>query len=113
VFDNELIGVDVPTMIPRPSLTGGTYPYVNVTVKLEGGTTGSEDCVIDTDPRVEQVSSDTGSQVWSRMNGVRFRHPIPAYTKSKDFEITVSGAAQGQLVTLRLPRPWTRPWGLE
>ena len=72
-----------------------------------------ENCVVDTDPRVEQVSSESGSQVWARMNGVRFRHPIPPYTKEHKFHITVSGAAPGQMVTLRLPRPWSRPWGLE
>lgn len=72
-----------------------------------------EDCVIDTDPRVEQITSASGSQVWSRMNGVRFRYPIPPYTREKTFEITVAGCAPGQIVTLRLPRPWSRPWGLE
>lgn len=73
----------------------------------------NENCVIDTDPRVEQVASVTGSQVWARMNGVRFRHPIPPYTRARTFEITVSGVGPGQMVTLRIPRPWTRPWGLE
>ena len=80
-------------------------------LKLPGLIYG-ENCVIDTDPRVEQVSSQSGSQVWARMNGVRFRHPIPPYTKSKKFDITVSGCAPGQVVSLRLPRPWSRPWGL-
>lgn len=72
-----------------------------------------EDCVVDTDPRVEQVSSASGSQVWARMNGVRFRHPVPPYTRSKDFQLTVAGCAPGRMVTLRIPRPWSRPWGLE
>lgn len=72
-----------------------------------------EDCVIDTDPRVEQVSSASGSQVWGRMNGVRFRYPVPPWTEKKTFQITVSGCAPGQMITLRIPRPWSRPWGLE
>lgn len=72
-----------------------------------------EDCIIDSDPRVEQVSSNSGSQIWARMNGVRFRNAVPPYTRDKEFEITVSGCAPGQMVTLRLPRPWSRPWGLE
>jgi hypothetical protein len=72
-----------------------------------------ENCVIDSDPRVEQVSSDIGSQVWARMNGVRFRHPIPPYTLERKFEISVAGVKAGQMVSLRLPRPWSRPWGLE
>lgn len=72
-----------------------------------------ENCIIDTDPRVEQFSSESGSQVWARTNGVRFKHYIPPYTKSKTFEIDVSGVRAGQLITLRIPRPWSRPWGLE
>ncbi|BCP36359.1 hypothetical protein MINTMi198_17290 [Mycobacterium intracellulare M.i.198] len=72
-----------------------------------------EDCVIDTDPRVEQITSASGSQVWARMNGVRFRYPVPPYTQNKKFEITVAGCAPGQMITLRIPRPWSRPWGLE
>ncbi|WP_280350336.1 phage tail protein [Nocardia abscessus] len=71
-----------------------------------------EDCVVDTDPRVEQVVAENDALVWARMNGVRFRHPIPPYTESKTFEITVSGCAAGQMVALRIPRPWSRPWGL-
>jgi hypothetical protein len=47
------------------------------------------------------------------MNGVRFRHPVPPYTDSARFELDVSGCIPGQMVTLRLPRPWSRPWGLE
>lgn len=72
-----------------------------------------ENCVVDTDPRVEQVSSEIGTQVWARMNGVRFRNPVPPYTKSDTYTITVAGCPLGQMITLRIPRPWTRPWGLE
>lgn len=72
-----------------------------------------ENCVIDTDPRVEQFSSESGSQVWARTNGVRFRHPIPPWTEKKTFTIDVAGCPKGQIITLRLPRPWSRPWGLE
>jgi hypothetical protein len=71
-----------------------------------------EDCVVDTDPRVEQVVAENDALVWARMNGVRFRHPIPPYTESKIFEITVTGCAAGQMLALRIPRPWSRPWGL-
>lgn len=71
-----------------------------------------EDCVVNTDPRVEQVVAANDAPVWARMNGVRFRNPIPPYTRSGDFEITATGCAAGQLITLRVPRPWSRPWGL-
>lgn len=72
-----------------------------------------EDCIIDTDPRKEQFASASGSPVWSRTNGVRFKHYVPPYTESCTFEIGVSGCPPGQLISLRIPRPWSRPWGLE
>jgi len=81
-------------------------------VQLPGLIIG-EDVVLDTDPRVEQITSASGSQVWARTNGVRWKHPIPPYTGQKSFKVTVAGCDSGQLITLRLPRPWSRPWGLE
>lgn len=112
-FGGSFEGRPVPQMYANVSLTGGTYPYVNVQTRAEGYTAPSEDCVVDTDPRYEQIVSESGSLVWARMNGVRFRHPIPPYTRSKTFEITVTGAVPGQMIQLRLTRAWTRPWGLE
>lgn len=111
----ELGGIDVPELVGDPSgLTGGKpEKRVVVTTKQQGFTLPAENAIIDTDPRQEQVVSESGSQLWARMNGVRFRHPIPPYTPEGRFEVTVSGAKPGQMVTLRLPRPWSRPWGLE
>jgi hypothetical protein len=126
------IRTDVPGSYPyivkyRNALAGQSFPLLQVDVSglsgsdlgsrvwktVEGYTAPAENCVIDTDPRAEQIVSESGSAVWSRMNGVRFRHPIPPWTKSKTFQISVSGCAPGQMVTLRLPRPWSRCWGLE
>jgi hypothetical protein len=102
-FTDNLSGVDVPTMtINTASLTGGVDVAGRVSTTTEGVTAPAEN-----------VSSESGSQVWSRMNGVRFRHPIPPWTESKTFEITVSGCVPGQMGTLRVPRPWSRPWGME
>lgn len=86
--------------------------FRNRRLKLPGLIYG-ENCVIDTDRREEQISSDSGSQVWARMNGVRFRNMIPPYTQEAEFVIDASGCAPGQVITLLLPRPWTRCWGLE
>ncbi|EKF23011.1 minor tail protein Gp27 [Mycolicibacterium hassiacum DSM 44199] len=86
--------------------------FRNRRVKTPGLIYG-ENCVIDTDRREEQISSESGSQVWARMNGVRFRNSIPPYTEEAEFVIDASGCAPGQVITLRLPRPWTRCWGLE
>jgi hypothetical protein len=115
-FRNGLAGQDIPLMVGTASFTsyvGTLAPYVRCDVAEEGHTYPGENAVIDTDPRVEQVASENGAELWARMNGVRFRHPIPPYTESATFELTVSGQVPGQIVTLILPRAWLRPWGLE
>jgi hypothetical protein len=113
-FTGTKSGLDVPSMgIDTSGLGGGTGVTGRVETLREGVTAPAENVVIDTDPRVEQVSSESGSPIWSRMNGVRFRNPVPPYTASKSFEITVSGCVVGQMVSLRIPRPWSRPWGLQ
>lgn len=113
-FRNNLAGVNFPLMEIDTSALGG---YATIGYRswktVEGYTAPAENCFIDVDPRVEQVVSESGSSLWARMNGVRFRHPIPPYTGQKTFQITVSGCVPGQMITLRLPRPWSRPWGLE
>lgn len=96
--------------IPDYSFDNG--PDANRRIKTPGLING-EDCVIDTDPRVEQFTAANGAPVWSRTGGVRFVHPVPAWTKNETFKVDVSGCAPKQMVTLRLPRPWSRPWGLE
>lgn len=113
-YRNNLSGVNFPLLeIDTSSLTGfGTIGYRSWKT-VEGYTAPAENCVINADPRVEQVVSESGSSLWARMNGVRFRYPIPPYTRSKTFTLEVSGCVPGQMVTLRLPRPWSRPWGLE
>ena len=113
-FRNGLSGKPMPLFEVNTSALKGPAPIDSRVWKLTDGITyPAENCIIDSDPRVEQVVSESGSTVWSRMNGVRFRYPIPPWTKDKEFEITVSGATPGQMVSLRLPRPWSRPWGLE
>ncbi|APL99619.1 minor tail protein [Mycobacterium phage Camperdownii] len=110
-FIGALAGSPQPLLLTESSLGNGGY--VQVTRSTEGATAPAENALIDTDPREEQVTSENGSQLWARMNGVRFRHPIPPWTKSATFELTVSGAVPGQMAVLRIPRAWTRPWGLE
>lgn len=112
-FRNNMSGQKFGLLeVDTASLTGSDIGY-RAWKLVEGNTAPAENCVVDADPRVEQVTSESGSAVWSRMNGVRFRHPIPPWTGSKTFTVTVSGCAIGQMVSLRLPRPWSRPWGLE
>ena len=113
-FRNNLSGQSFPLLtVNTGSLSGYGTVSSRVWKTVVGYTAPAENCVIDADPRVEQVVSESGSTLWARMNGVRFRHPIPPYTGSKTFTVTVSGCVAGQMISLRLPRPWSRPWGLE
>lgn len=100
------------TQFTVPDYSFDNGPDAGRRIKTPGLING-EDCVIDTDPRVEQFTAANGSPVWSRTGGVRFVYPVPPWTKNDTFKVDVSGCAPGQMVTLRLPRPWSRPWGLE
>lgn len=114
-FRNGLSGTAFPIIqIITTGLSGyGTIGYRAWKVGGNGYTAPAENCYIDVDPRAEQVVSESGSTLWARMNGVRFRNPIPPFSGAKNFIVTVSGAVAGQMISLRLPRPWSRPWGLE
>lgn len=111
-------GIDIPwerapfTQFVIPDYSFEDDEYANRRVKTPGLIYG-ENCIINTDRRKEQISSESGSQVWARMNGVRFRNQIPPYTEERTFQITATGCAPGQIITLRLTRPWSRCWGLE
>ena len=48
-----------------------------------------------------------------RMKMVRFLYPIPAYTPPTPLPVSISKAPAGTAIQLRIPRPWSRPWGLE
>ena len=99
-FVKGLGGRDMPELVADSSNligSGNFKPVVYVETIVEGRTAPAENAVIDTDPRVEQVTSESGSQLWARMNGVRFKHYIPRYTKSGRFEITASGVDKGQM----------------
>lgn len=70
-----------------------------------------EHVVVDTNPMARQLSSETNTPVWQRMNGKRFRHPIPEWTGGVTFQISRVGSGEGS-AQLRLRRPFSRPWGM-
>ena len=121
-FDMNLLGLKISLDIPweKAPYTQFTIPdysfedeeYKDRRVRTPGLIFG-ENCEINTDRREEQIVSESESQVWARMNGVRFRNMIPPYTEERTFHVTASGCAPGQLIALRLKRPWSRCWGLE
>ncbi len=115
-FTKLLGGKNMPEMVGDATrLTGcppGVTPDILVETITEGHTYPAENAWVDSDPRVEQVTSESGSQLWGRMNGVRMLHHIPPYTGQVVFEVTASGCLPGQSVAVHLPRPWLRPWGM-
>jgi hypothetical protein len=101
-------------VIPDPKWEDDEFGPADLGRRLRTpGLVYGEDCVLDTDRRVEQFSAANGAPVWSRTNGVRWRNVVPPYTESFTYEVTVTGLPKDSLLTLRIPRPWGRPWGLE
>lgn len=60
----------------------------------------------------EQVVSSIDTQIYLRMNGVRFQYPVPAGTKAVDLNVSISKAPAGVGIQVRALRPFSRPWGL-
>lgn len=75
----------------------------------------NENVVVDTDEMTMagQVVSSLDTQVHQRMNGREFLYPIPPYTDPTELPFTVTAADIGNVVQVRMPRTWSRPWGLE
>jgi len=74
-----------------------------------------EHVVVDTDEMTMagQVVSSLDTQVYLRMDGREFLYPLPAYLDPVQVPISVTGAQIGNLIQVRIPRTWSRPWGLE
>lgn len=72
-----------------------------------------EHLLVDSDPDTTQVESNIDTAVYLRMGGVRFAYPIPPYTPPTSLPVSVTKAPAGVGVQVRMPRPWSRPWGLQ
>lgn len=88
----------------RANYGAGTVVRIPVTL-LEG-----EEVVVNTDPGSRQIVEANGVPVWSRMNGARFRDPIPPKYNQRQMILTSTGA-EGKAVQLRITQPYNRPWG--
>ncbi|WP_069165466.1 hypothetical protein [Nocardia altamirensis] len=75
----------------------------------------NENVRVDTDEMAMegQVVSSLDTAVYQRMNGKMFLYPVPPYTPETTLPVAVTGAPQGAGLQVRVPRLWTRPWGLE
>jgi hypothetical protein len=69
---------------------------------------------IDTRPDARHGGYQSTDQNYrQRMKMVRFLYPIPPYTKAIELPVGMSKALANTEIQLRLPQPWSRPWGLE
>ena len=102
-----------------PDFSFGSVQYDRATedaarkISLPGLLAG-EHLFIDTDEAAkhEQVRSNIDTQIYFRMNGVRFLYPLPAGLGAVDLPVSVSKAPAGVGIQLRLLRPFSRPWGM-
>ena len=85
--------------------------FVNRTITIPD-LAEDEHIVINTHPMARQIVAANGAPTWQRMNGVRFRHPIPPYTEEAPLFVHNNGFTP-KSAQLRLQRPYSRPWGLE
>lgn len=69
--------------------------------------------VVDTDPMEDTLRDINGSQIWSLMRGKDFLYPIPPYTERTELPVSVTGSVAGAGIQVRIPRTWSRPWGLQ
>lgn len=74
-----------------------------------------ENIVVDTDEMsmAGQVVSSLDTAVYLRMNNVEFLYPTPPYTPPTQVPIAISQAQIGNLIQIRCPLAWSRPWGGE
>lgn len=83
--------------IVMPTMLAGENVYVNTDSASKGG----------------QFRSSIDTAYYMRMKMVRFLYGIPPYTPARQMNVAMSLAPAGVGINLRLPRPWTRPWGLQ
>lgn len=101
-------------VFPEYVLEGvGTYkiPDGDTNVKLPVTLEEGESVVVNTDPGTRQVLESSGIPVWSRMNGVRFRYPVPAKSPMKSLTVETTGVAIETPAMVIIKQPFNRPWG--
>lgn len=89
--------------------------YASRTVEVPEVTTGQGGAVIDLDPMALDDRAANGQNRLGLYNppGKRLIHFLPPYTPPTDVPVTVTAPAGGARVEVRMPRRWSRPWGLE
>ena len=68
---------------------------------------------VNADPHEDLIRSSLDTEVWQRMDGQSLLYGIPPYTDPGWWPVEVTGGVPGSKIQLRVPRTWSRPWGLE
>lgn len=88
--------IDAARKIVMPALIAGEHLYINTNEAAKH----------------EQVRSNIDTQIYFRMDGVRFLYPYPSGLREVELPVAVTKAPAGVGIQLRLIRPYSRPWGL-
>lgn len=81
-------------------------------IELDPLVAADGDLIVDSDEATQQYFTTGNTPYYIRMKAVRFLYPIPPYTPPTEVPVFVRSAGAGAGVQVRLPRPWSRPWGL-
>lgn len=112
-FDEDINPTPNP-VFPEYVLEGkGTYkiPDGDTSIKLPLTLKQGEAVVVNTDPGTRQIVEANGVPVWARMNGVRWRHPLPAKSPVRELVVETTGVAVNTPAMLVVRQPFNRPWG--
>lgn len=113
-FDEPINPTPNP-VFPEYVLEGaGTYkiPDGDTGIKLPLTLEQGEAVVVNTDPGTRQVVEASGVPVWARMNGVRWRHPIPAKSPITELAVDTTNVVENTRAMIIIRQPFNRPWGV-
>ncbi len=90
---------------PGDRAPGGTDVARTITFEITSANGGA---VIDLDRNELMWRDANDTNIQAQLGGTKFfLHPIPPYTPATDLPVS------GGTVQIRMPRRWSRPWGLE
>lgn len=89
---------------PGERVPDGTRTVAGIVISSENG-----GAVIDLDRNELMFRDANDTNLLAQLAGKFFEYPLPPYTPQTSIPVTVSGGT----VQVRIPRRWSRPWGLE
>lgn len=70
-----------------------------------------ESTVVQTNPGKRPLTSANGAPVLARWNGRRMLNHLPPYLPPTDVTVSIKGSQVDSEIMLRIPKPYTMPWG--